>query len=120
MGQDVEFHNYNGDAQLKKILGQVLHHLVINEGFATKDIVILTTTRKQALQNQMVGQFRIKAEPDISRKEILCNTIYHFKGLESKVVILVETESQTPNHQQLLYVGASRARHHLIILQPLS
>ncbi|BAZ13755.1 NERD domain protein [Calothrix sp. NIES-4071] len=118
LGQDVEFHNYKGDAQLKKILGQVLHRLVIDEGFATKDIVILTTTRKQSLQNQVVGQFRIKAEPDISRKEILCNTIHHFKGLESKVVILVETESKTPNHQQLLYVGASRARHHLIIVQP--
>ncbi|MBW4598064.1 MAG: NERD domain-containing protein [Calothrix sp. FI2-JRJ7] len=118
LGQDVEFHNYNGDAQLKKVLGQVLHCLVINEGFATKDIVILTTTRKQSLQNQVVGQFRIKAEPDITKKEILCNTIYYFKGLESKVVILVETESKNSNYQQLLYVGASRARHHLIILQP--
>jgi hypothetical protein len=118
LGQDVEFSNYRGDTQLRNKLGSLLHHLVISEGFATKDIVILTTRRKQSLQNQVVGQFRIKAAPDINRNEILCNTISHFKGLESKVVILVETESNPPNYQQLLYVGASRARHHLIVLRP--
>ncbi|MEC4881517.1 MAG: ATP-binding domain-containing protein [Scytonema sp. PMC 1070.18] len=118
LGQDVENHNYQGDSQLKNTIGRLLHRLVINEGFSTKDIVILTTTRKQSLQNQMVGQFRIKADPDMSRNEILCNTIYYFKGLESKVVILVETESNNPKYRNLLYVGASRARHHLIVLQP--
>ena len=118
LGQDVKIHSYTGDTQLRNTLGRLLHHLVISEGFATKDIVILTTTRRQSLQNQVVGQFRIKATPDISGNEILCNTIYYFKGLESKVVILVETESNPPNYKQLLYVGASRARHHLIILRP--
>jgi hypothetical protein len=118
LGQDVEIYSYTDDTQLRNTLGRLLHRLVINEAFTTKDIVILTTTRKQSLQNQVVGQFRIKATPDISRHEILCNTIHRFKGLESKVVILIETESNSPNHRQLLYVGASRARHHLIILRP--
>ncbi|MGI2905955.1 ATP-binding domain-containing protein [Tolypothrix sp. VBCCA 56010] len=118
LGQDVEIHSYTDDTQLKNTLGRLLHRLVINEAFTTKDIVILTTTRRQSLQNQVVGKFRIKATPDINGPEILCNTIHHFKGLESKVVILIETESNPPNHKQLLYVGASRARHHLIILRP--
>ncbi len=105
---------------LKNTLGRILHRLVVHEGFATKDIVILTTTRKQSLQNQIVGQFRIKADPNLSSNEILCNTIHHFKGLESRVVILVETESPNniKNSNNFLYVGASRARHHLIVLRP--
>lgn len=118
LGQDVEIHRYTGDTQLRNILSRILHRLIVDEAFTNKEIVILTTTKKQSLQNQVVGQFCIKATPDISRNEILCNTIHHFKGLESKVVILVETEYHTPNYRQLLYVGASRARHHLIVIRP--
>jgi hypothetical protein len=122
IGRDVEIHNYRGDIQLRNTLGKLLHRLVVNEGLKTKDIVILTTTRKQALQNQIVGQFRVKADPNPNSNEILCNTIHSYKGLESPVAILVETELNINNEQKnnLLYVGASRARHHLIILRPSS
>jgi superfamily I DNA and RNA helicase len=117
-GRDVEILNYANDTQLKNTLGRLLHRLVVDGRVATKDIVILTTKRKQTLQNQVVGQFRIKADPDISRNEILCNTIYYFKGLESSVVILVETEMNSINYlRKLTYVGASRARNHLIVLR---
>ena len=120
-GKDVEIVSYpiNNNALLKSTLSGLLHRLVVQENVATKDIVILTTKRKQALQNQVVGQFRIKADPNPSINEILCNTIHGFKGLESPVVILVETEMNNNNYfRKLLYVGASRARHQLIILRP--
>lgn len=109
VGKDVEIINYTDNTQLKNTLGRLLHRLVVNEGFATKDIVILTTTRKQSLQNRVVGRFLVKADPNPSSNEILCNTIYYFKGLESPVVILVETEGNNRNIKNLLYVGASRA-----------
>ncbi|MBR8836565.1 MAG: ATP-binding domain-containing protein [Stigonema ocellatum SAG 48.90 = DSM 106950] len=119
LGRDVEIHYYTGDNELKNTLGRILHHLVDNEKIATKDIVILTTKRKQALQNQILGRFRVKADPDISNHEIRCNTIHYFKGLESPVVILVEIDlNSVPHLKNLLYVGASRARHHLIIIRP--
>jgi hypothetical protein len=119
VGKDVEIHYYIKDNDLKNTLGRILHRLVDNEGIPTKDIVILTTRRKQALQNQILGRFRVKADPDISNNEIRCNTIHYFKGLESPVVILVEIDlNSVPNLKNLLYVGASRARHHLIILRP--
>jgi superfamily I DNA/RNA helicase len=121
LGKDVEIVSYpsNNNALLRSTLSRLLHRLVVQENVATKDIVILTTKQKQALQNQDVGQFRIKADPDTSRNEILCNTIGRFKGLESPVVILVETEMNNNNYlRKLLYVGASRARHQLIILRP--
>lgn len=117
VGRDVEIHNYTGDTELRNTLGRLLRRLIIDQGCSTKDIVILTTSRKQALQNKLLGQFQVKADPNLSRKEILCNTIKYFKGLESPVVILVETELND-NRNNLLYVGASRARHHLIIVRP--
>ncbi|MEQ8961577.1 MAG: ATP-binding domain-containing protein, partial [Coleofasciculus sp. C2-GNP5-27] len=71
-----------------------------------------------SLQNQIVGQFRIKADPDFTRNEILCNTIHYFKGLESQIVILIETAMSNNNYcKKLLYVGSSRARNHLIVLR---
>lgn len=119
IGRDVEIHYYTGDNELKNTLGRVLQRLVDDEKIATKDIVILTTRRKQALQNQILGRFRVKADPDINNNEIRCNTIHYFKGLESPVVILVEIDlNNVPHLKNLLYVGASRARHHLIIIRP--
>jgi hypothetical protein len=119
LGREVEIHYYTSDNDLKNTLSRILHHLVDNEKLVTKDIVILTTRRKQALQNQLLGRFRVLADPDISNNEIRCNTIHYFKGLESPVVILVEIDlNNVRNLKNLLYVGASRARHHLIILRP--
>lgn len=92
VGRDVEIHNYTGDTELRNTLGRLLHCLVVTQDRSNKDIVILTTRRKQALQNRVLGQFRVKADPNLSHNEILCNTIKYFKGLESPVVILVETE----------------------------
>lgn len=121
-GRSVEVVDYpsNDNTQLQKILGGILHCLVIEERVSPKDIVILeTTTRKQALHNKLLGQFRVKAKPDTSRNEIFCNTIHSFKGLESPVVILVETDLRNvSNLRSRLYVGTSRARNHLIILKP--
>lgn len=50
-GKDVEILNYASDTQLKNILSHLLHRLVVQENVAIKDIVILTTKRKQSLQN---------------------------------------------------------------------
>jgi len=45
------------------------------------------------------------------------HSIYHFKGLEAPVVILAEFRpAPEQDAETLLYVGCSRARHHLVIL----
>lgn len=44
-------------------------------------------------------------------------TIYSFKGLESAVIILTELDKLYPDvAQQLMYVGLSRARNHVVVL----
>ena len=49
---------------------------------------------------------------------IACATVHSFKGLESPVVILTEMLAQDTNRtRQLLYVGSSRAKSHLILVR---
>jgi superfamily I DNA/RNA helicase len=48
---------------------------------------------------------------------LLTSTIHGFKGLERPVVILAEIGERHPEAlPTYLYVGASRARNHLIVL----
>jgi len=49
---------------------------------------------------------------------ILFDTIRRFKGLEREVVVLVELRADDPRIDRLLYVGISRARHHLVVIAP--
>ena len=51
-------------------------------------------------------------------KTILCDTIHRFKGLERDVVVLVELRPDDERLGKLLYIGASRARHHLAAIVP--
>jgi superfamily I DNA/RNA helicase len=118
-GYPVEIQDYTTNSQLKNLLSGLLHRLVVKEKVAAKDIVILTTRKMPLLENKLIGDFLVKAKPDYKNKEIECHTIHHFKGLERPVVILIETDLRSVSYlKNLLYVGASRARQHLIIFKP--
>ena len=58
---------------------------------------------------------RVPAQP---RGMILCDSIRRFKGLDREVVILAELDPDDDRLGQLLYVGASRAREHLVVIVP--
>ena len=58
------------------------------------------------------------AVPAQPRGTILCDSIRRFKGLEREVVILAELDPDDPRLSALLYVGASRARDHLVVIAP--
>jgi transcriptional regulator with AAA-type ATPase domain len=48
---------------------------------------------------------------------LLLGTIQGFQGLERPVVVLAELDERSEDRlDQLLYVGGSRARNHLIVL----
>jgi hypothetical protein len=49
---------------------------------------------------------------------IAIETIHRFKGLERDVIVLVELRPDDGRLGQLLYVGASRAKHHLVVIAP--
>jgi superfamily I DNA/RNA helicase len=54
--------------------------------------------------------------------QVYCTTIHSFKGLERAVIILAGIGQRLSQEEHdlnsLLYVGCSRARHHLIVLIP--
>ena len=51
-------------------------------------------------------------------RTILYDTIHRFKGLERDVIILVELRPDDERLEKLLYIGSSRAKHHLVVIVP--
>jgi len=118
-GRAVEIHDYANTSELKQLLRKQLHHLINEEGLYPEDIVVLTPNapEKSALWGLgQLGNFRL-VDFWGGSSEIFCTTINQFKGLESPVVILAEVDlNESESSQTRLYVGASRARNHLIVL----
>ncbi len=56
--------------------------------------------------------------PKLPDDVILCETIRRFKGLERPIIVLVELREDDPRLERMLYVGASRARQHLVVIAP--
>jgi superfamily I DNA/RNA helicase len=56
--------------------------------------------------------------PRLPDDVILCDSIRRFKGLERPVIVLTELRPDDARLARLLYVGASRARQHLVVIAP--
>jgi len=118
-------------------LGRVLHRLVVDEHVAPWRIAVLSghshsesgVWRQQRFGNQVLWNGNYDADgrslglsaeevPEQPTDTILFDTIRRFKGLEREVVVLVELRAEDPRIERLLYVGISRARHHLVVIVP--
>lgn len=120
LGREVQMISYTSSREMADALRRTLHHLVNEQEVLTEDIVILTphsAERSYLSQVGKLGNYYLAREWDIDFNEIFYTTIHSFKGLESPVVIIAEVdETIKHNMDELVYVGCSRARHHLIIL----
>lgn len=110
-----------GEDQVVDAIRKVLARLVDEEGLASGQIVILTPssrTRSRLAHGQKLGNLALSWEGEPGPQEIRVSSIHAFKGLESDVVILAETErlASMPGSRQLGYVALSRAKHHLIVI----
>jgi hypothetical protein len=94
--------------------------LVVEENIHPADITILTPRGRETTKltsGTRLGNFKLTPHPSTERNVIQVTSVYLFKGLEKKVIILTEIDSHTKyNLNMLMYVGCSRARTHLIIL----
>ncbi len=105
----------------RRALQRALHRLVNEEGVAAEDIIVLTPAgekRSQWQNDDQLGNFIVswQLDTEMPMAARVC-TIYSYKGLESPVVILTELHALRPEiADQLLYVGLSRARHHVIVI----
>ena len=137
-GRPAELIEADGEAVTLEALRKVLHRLRVEEGVPPWQIAVLTGVRleesavwrqrrfgNEALDNPAVdgeGRHLGRAAadtPELASDAILCETIRRFKGLERPVVVLVELDSvDTTKVDRVLYVGASRARQHLVVIAP--
>jgi hypothetical protein len=116
-------------------LRRTLHGLVSVEGLRPWEIAVLTGTslaRSEAWRERRFGNevlwngevnddgtavgLPFNAVVDQPADTILCDTIHRSKGLDWPAVVLVELRPDDPRLDQLLYVGASRARQHLVLI----
>jgi len=120
VGRPVEVHTYIYLGGLKRALRQVLHRLVVKEDVPPEDVVILTPKKRERSKLWrlgMVGNFSLTDQWSAGSGEIFCTTVHSFKGLESPVIILAEIDAYAAQDlETVLYVGCSRACHHLVVL----
>lgn len=118
-GRDPEMIRTDDQAQA---LVEVLDRLCGEEEIPPQDIVVLSPhgkgskvrRRYQKIGNVPLIHWHAPAEP-----AVYFSSIRGFKGLEASVVVLCELEDLPPDScKQQLYVGLSRARHHVVMLMP--
>ena len=123
-GRPVEHIPADDETAGRKALRQVLHRLVKKDGISPKDIIILSPRSEKNSwwkEGDKLGPFTLtwKMKAHGANTVRVC-TIYSFKGLESPVVILAQLDQAKEEvHDQLIYVGLSRARNHAVVIGPL-
>lgn len=101
---------------------EVVLDLIENKKILPSDIAVLTVDSKTVVDiSSKLLTSRVKVKDAISRlgAAVTVETIRKFKGLESKVVVLV-LDRESSNNSELSYVGVSRARAMLILVGPIA
>jgi hypothetical protein len=101
---------------------KTLHRLVNESKIPPSDIAILTIRRAEdsvLARQERLGNFELSLDLATDADAVLLASIHKFKGLEKPVIVLVLSE---PDYQsrapwdELMYVGTSRARSHLVLI----
>ncbi|HEV2067890.1 MAG TPA: ATP-binding domain-containing protein, partial [Thermomicrobiales bacterium] len=121
-GQKPEVVKLKGDDRIEDVLAGVVLRLVTQQGIQPPDIAVLTP-RSQARSALPEGfpvgdSLRLTWENGTTDSSVRVSTIHSYKGLESPVVVLAETDGLRSHHlgDALTYVALSRAKHHLIVV----
>ena len=94
-----------------------MNRLITTEGVAKSEIAVLTARAHKEYENFSAGKYEFCKADDINSNYIVLDSIHRFKGLEREVVILIDLNLALKNDRlQLLYVGFSRARSLLFVI----
>ena len=123
VGRSIEIQHYETEAELRKLLYQQFQKLIDAERLASSDIVVLTPRpldRSVLPTLKMNGNYKLVEHSGGKQREVLYTTIQNFKGLERRVVIIVELDEELlateATRDALCYVAFSRPRNYLILL----
>jgi superfamily I DNA/RNA helicase len=96
--------------QLEEIIEKLLKGNIIPQ-----QITILSSKKRKDSVVSLVKKYAINDFIPFENSGITFSTIQAFKGLENSAIIITDVE--TYQHEKLMYVGLSRARSALIILE---
>ncbi len=119
-GREPEFLAVHDDRERSATLSRLLHRLVEDDKFQIEQIVVLVTSRSdipRLAPDGRIGKFAITAEHEPRPQRLLVESIPRFKGLERDVVVLTCVRpTDYMDYDATLYVGASRPRFHLAVV----
>ncbi len=119
-GRPVEVIPVASRDRVESEVSRVLHRLLREERIPADQVAVLvgTSLEKSVLARQgRIGAFAITHDQDAEPEKVLLETIHRFKGLERQVVVLADVESLVDREAtELLYVGLTRARGHLVVV----
>ncbi len=118
-GNVPEFFYYREANQLRSQVQRKLHQLIVDEHISAQDIVILTPRSQDRTQFKVgtqLGNFVLTEGVGKKSNGVQVSSIHAFKGLERRVVIIVETDEKIYYQPEVvMYVGCSRARTYLVL-----
>ena len=121
-GAEVELIRVKTDEEIVAEVRRVLHRLLHDEGLSAEQIVVLSTLSRERSPLARAGRLGdvtlapLQADP--LPGQVRFGSLHQFKGLESDVVILTDVRAGEPNSSPThIYVGASRARHLLVVVE---
>ena len=98
-------------------VAKLINKLTNIEGVPERDIAVLCACnleKSSIYTDGAIGSYRTRRANDLFGDSVIFDSVFRFKGLESKIVILTDI-APTINSTELLYVGLSRARALLIV-----
>tara|TARA_R110002124_G_scaffold7105_14_gene41780 strand:- start:1863 stop:3542 length:1680 start_codon:yes stop_codon:yes gene_type:complete len=113
-GLDIELIESSESAR-NRTIEKCLNKLINNEDVDPNEIAILTAKSLNKFGGLSFKAHKTRTANDIDGEGVVVDNIYRFKGLEKEVVILIDLKENIDN-QALIYVGTSRARSYLIII----
>jgi hypothetical protein len=134
-GRAVEMIEAAPGAETVDALRRVLHRLRVEEQVPPWQIAVLVggslrdsaIWRQKTYGNEVLWNGQVDDTgrtiglaaadvPEAPTDAIVCDSIRRFKGLERPVIVLGELDLKDDKLERLLYIGASRARQHLIVI----
>jgi len=121
-GRKPEVVKLRADDRVEDVVAQVVSRLVAQHGIDPREIAVLTPrsqARSALAEGYPVGEsLRLTWENGATDSAVRVSTVHSYKGLESPVVVLAETDGLRSHHlgDALTYVALSRAKHHLIVV----
>ncbi len=117
-GVDIEWILAESAKDIFAKIGKRINLLIRDERVKPSDIAVLIASRHDMDENPPSSFLKgvpYRDADDPEKNALTLDTIKRFKGLDSRVVILAATSSLVGD-RELIYVGLSRARAHLIVV----